>query len=64
MTNSVPTGAELRDKRMELGFTQAKCAEMVRVNRYTWQQWESGRRTMHPAFWELFTIKLSRIRKK
>lgn len=45
--------------RLDVGITDAqdKCAEMVHTSRRSWQQWERGERKMHPAFWELVTIK-------
>lgn len=45
------------------GITAAQdwCAEQVHTTRRVWQQWESGDRGMHPAFWELFRIKSALI---
>jgi hypothetical protein len=45
------------------GITAAQdyCAEQVHTTRRVWQQWESGDRRMHPAFWELARIKHSFI---
>lgn len=45
--------------KRELGITAAQdfCAELVHTSRRAWQQWESGDRKMHPAFWELAKIK-------
>ena len=47
----------------DLGITAAQdwCAEQVHTTRRVWQQWESGDRRMHPAFWELFRIKSALI---
>ena len=46
-----------------MGITAAQdwCAEQVHTTRRVWQQWESGDRRMHPAFWELFRIKSALI---
>lgn len=43
----------------EIGITAAQiaCAEMLHTSKRAWQQWETGIRRMHPAFWELFQIK-------
>lgn len=51
----------LVQERDGLGITAAqdKCAEMLHTSRRAFQQWESGDRKMHPAFWELLNIKLS-----
>lgn len=45
----------------EIGITAAQdwCADQVHTTRRAWQQWESGSRGMHPAFWELFNIKIA-----
>lgn len=60
-----PSSAEVKTAReavqaaREIGITAAQdlCAEQVHTTRRVWQQWESGDRRMHPAFWELFRIK-------
>lgn len=46
-----------------IGITAGQdwCAEQVHTTRRVWQQWESGDRRMHPAFWELFRIKSALI---
>jgi DNA-binding transcriptional regulator YiaG len=41
------------------GLSQTAAAEMLRTTCRTWQQWEAGDRRMHPAFWELFRLKVS-----
>lgn len=43
--------------RKALSITQKEAANIVHVSQRTWQQWELGERKMHPAFWELFSIK-------
>ena len=40
------------------GLSQTEAATLVHVAFRTWQQWEAGDRRMHPAFWELLTIKI------
>lgn len=44
-----------------VGITKAQdlCAEMLHTSRRSWQQWERGDRKMHPAFWELISIKIT-----
>lgn len=62
----VPVGeqvVELRStvqRRLGLGITAAQdwCAAAVHTSRRAWQQWESGDRGMHAAFWELARIKV------
>jgi len=48
----------LQDER-QLGITEAQriCASLIYTSLRTWQQWETGDRRMHPAFWELFNLK-------
>ena len=50
----------------ELGITAAQdwCATALHTSRRSFQQWETGARSMHPAFWELLTIKTARIAHK
>ena len=45
-----------------IGITAAQdlCAGMLHTSRRAWQQWERGERNMHPAFWELISIKSGR----
>lgn len=52
-----PTPEKIRAKRIELGLTQAHAARLIHLSVNTWHQYESGKRTMHLAFWELFTLK-------
>ena len=42
-----------------LGITAAQdwCAAALHTSRRAWQQWESGDRAMHSAFWELLRLK-------
>ncbi|RBH90728.1 XRE family transcriptional regulator [Xanthomonas oryzae pv. oryzae] len=41
------------------GLTQTEAAALVHSNIRSWQKWELGERRMHPAFWELFRLKLA-----
>ena len=52
-----PLPKEILDARKRLGLTQTQAAAMLHTTCRVWQQWESGKRKMHPAFWELFTVK-------
>ena len=49
--------------RLECGITAAQdwCAEVLHTSRRAFQQWESGDRRMHPAFFELLSIKVSAL---
>jgi len=46
-----------RYHRIGITAAQDKCADMLHASRRGWQQWESGDRKMHKAFWELINIK-------
>lgn len=52
-----PTAKMIRERRLARELTQIHAATLIHVRSHTWQQWETGRRTMHPAFWELFCLK-------
>jgi DNA (cytosine-5)-methyltransferase 1 len=53
-----PNPADIRLARMSAGITQAGAGLRVHVGLRTWQKWELGERKMHPAFWELFKLKV------
>lgn len=53
-----PKPAEIRAAREAAALTQTQAGELVHANLRSWQQWEAGDRRMHPAFWELFQLKL------
>lgn len=53
-----PTPAMIQAARKAAGITQTQAAELIHCSLRSWQQWEAGDRDMHPAMWELFTIKL------
>lgn len=64
-----PTPAQVRaareavQARLACGITDAQdwCADKLHTSRRAFQQWETGDRRMHPAFWELFRIKIGSI---
>lgn len=53
-----PRPVEIRAARHAAGLTQANAAKLVLSSLRAWEDWEAGRRRMHPAFWELFKLKL------
>jgi len=63
MTSPAPADVlaarEAIQARLGVGITAAQdwCAAAVHTKRRPWQQWETGDRAMHPAFWELFQLK-------
>jgi DNA-binding XRE family transcriptional regulator len=52
-----PNSDEIIAARKSAGLTQTAAAKSIYCASITWQQWEAGKRKMHPAFWELFTKK-------
>ncbi len=54
-----PTPAEIKQAREAAILTQTEAAACIHTTCRVWQQWEAGDRQMHPAFWELFTLKNS-----
>lgn len=56
--SSNPLPAEIRAARTAAGLTQTEAAAVIYCTLRIWQQWEAGDRRMHPAFWELFRIKI------
>lgn len=52
-----PKPADVRAAREAAGLTQTAAAEVIHTQVRVWQQWESGERRMHPAFFELFQLK-------
>ena len=63
MTDSPTKGATLALNRRSYGLTQAQAAALIHVSTKTWCQYEQNRRTMHPAFMELWTIKVAQLDK-
>jgi DNA-binding transcriptional regulator YiaG len=61
MSQSNPDPFDIRKARANAGITQKKAAEMMHTSIRAYQQWEAGDRAMHPAFWELFLIKLETV---
>ncbi len=59
-TRTPPTPAEVRAARHAASHTQVAAATTLYSHPRTWQDWESGRRTMSPAMLELYEIKTGR----
>lgn len=45
------------DKKDNITTAQDYCAWLLHTVNRVFRQWESGERSMHPAFWELLKIK-------
>lgn len=56
-----PRPTEIRAARENAGLTANAAAMMLHTTTRVWQQWEAGDRRMHPAFWELFRIKVGTL---
>ena len=56
-----PEPAVIRATREQAGLTQTGAAELIFCTYRGWQEWEAGTRRMHPAFWQLFNLKLSAL---
>lgn len=54
-----PSPSEIKRVRKAAGLTQEGAAAVIYSTRRTWQDWEAGVNTMHPALWELFKMKVS-----
>jgi putative transcriptional regulator len=54
-----PAPADIKAARIAAGLTQRAAGELLFTGTRVWQQWESGERRMHPAFWLLFRIRSS-----
>ena len=52
-----PSTEEIRSARVDANLSVQEAAALLHTTSRTWQQWEKGDRRMHPAFWELFTVK-------
>jgi len=53
-----PTPEAIRTARQAAGLTQKAAAKLVCAAERSWQDWEGGRRKMHPVFWTLFQLKV------
>lgn len=56
-----PRPDEIAEARARLSMTHAQAAELIYASERAWQEWEGGRRRMHPALWELWKIKVARL---
>lgn len=53
-----PTPGEIRSARDAAGLSAAQAGALVHTTGRVFQQWAAGDRRMHPAFWELFLLKI------
>jgi DNA (cytosine-5)-methyltransferase 1 len=55
-----PSPEEIRASRETSGLSQTQAAALIYCDMTAWQKWEYGERRMHPAFWELFQLKVKK----
>lgn len=58
-----PTPEEVRAMRTSSGLSAAELGALVHSTGRRVQEWCEGKHRMHPAVWELLTIKLKRATK-
>lgn len=59
-TTESPPPEMIRAARAAAGLTQTQAAALIYCTLRGWQDWEAGKRAMHPAFFELFLLKASK----
>lgn len=52
-----PTSHQIKQARLGVNLTQAEAADLIYKDERTWQRYEAGETTMHPAFFDLFKRK-------
>ena len=52
-----PSPDDVRAARHAVNLTQKEAAETVHCSLTAWQDWEYGKKRMHPAFFDLFLLK-------
>ena len=57
-----PTTSQIKQARKDAGLTQTAAAKLIYKSCRAWQQYEKGDRTMDAALFELFLLKLERLR--
>lgn len=57
-----PTPEQILAKRTAAHLTQTQAALLIHSTKRSWQDWEAGINRMHPAWWELFNIKVKGLK--
>lgn len=55
-----PTPEQIVEARLAANLTQTEAAALIYCTLRGWQDWEGGQRRMHPAFWELWRMKVGK----
>ena len=58
-----PAPEAIKAARAAAGLTQTQAAALIYCTLRGWQEWEGGKRAMHPAFFELFLHKTKQLRR-
>lgn len=56
---SNPNPTQIRAAREATGLTQTQAAQTIQKTMRAWQDWEAGKRRMHPVLFEVFLNKTS-----
>ena len=59
---TAPRPAQISRARAAAELTQRQAAALLHTTDRVWRQWEAGDYAMHPAFWELFQLKIGGAR--
>lgn len=54
-----PLPDQIKVMRLQYELTQEQAASLIYGTGRTWQDWECGKRKMHPGLFELFELKLA-----
>jgi putative transcriptional regulator len=60
MKNPLPE--QIRAIRIDVGLTQKEAGKIIQASMRSWQDYESGARKMHPGLWELFRVKVGKLK--
>jgi DNA-binding transcriptional regulator YiaG len=56
-----PTPVQIKAARTGAKLTQVQAAALVEAAPRTLQDWEGGRRRMHPIMWDRFQLEISKL---
>lgn len=67
--NRHPDPAEIRKARLDAGLTLKEAAALIHMGWRGWAQYETdpnnpSYRKIHPGLWELFNLKVKKLKKK
>lgn len=57
---TAPSPVQIKQARQDAGQTLAQAAKVVHADLRSWQKWEAGDRKMHPAFWDLYQLRVAK----